>query len=117
MSVVSIATAPSFKPAPIPQIEYTYRDLAGAVRKKRREWKLPETPSAIAAWMGKYFEMVANGYVPEGFTVAPRPISARIKVGRKVVAEWRLDVEGYRVIPYQTNLKDGLSRSGVAQSA
>ena len=61
--------------------------------------------------------MVANGYVPEGFTVAPRPISARIKVGRKVVAKWKLDVEGYQPISHKTNLKDGLSRSGVAQSA
>ena len=108
MAVVSIATAPSFNPAPIPQIEYTWIDEHGLRRKNERPWKLPETPGAIAEWMGRYFERVSNGYIPEGYTVAPRPTSARIKVGKRVVAKWKLDsVTDFEPTAWRIDLKPG----------
>ena len=107
MNVVSIATSPEFKPSPDPVIEYTWIDERGLRRKNERLWKLPETPGAIAAWMGRYFERVAAGYIPEGYTVAPRPTLARIKVGRRVVAKWKLEDGIPESVGFRVNLKNG----------
>lgn len=108
MPVVSIDTSFRFKRVPDPVIEYTWTDERGLRRKNERPWNLPETPGAIAAWMGKYFERVAAGYVPEGYTVAPRPTSARIKVGRRVVAKWRLDATtDFEPCGWRVDLKTG----------
>lgn len=108
MNVVSIDTNKGFKPAPDPVIEYTWADERGLRRKMVKAWKLPETPAAIAAWMGRYFERVAAGYVPDGYTVAPRPTSARIKVGRRVVAKWKLDaITDFEPTGRQIDLKSG----------
>lgn len=107
-NVVSIDTANGFKRAPDPVIEYTWTDERGLRRKNERLWKLPETPGAIAAWMGRYFERVAAGYIPEGYTVAPRPTSARIKVGRRVVAKWKLDATtDFEACGWRIDLKTG----------
>ena len=108
MNVVSIATSPEFKPSPDPVIEYTWIDERCLLRKNERLWKLPETPGAIAAWMGRYFERVAAGYIPEGYTVAPRPTLARIKVGRRVVAKWKLDATtDFEACGWRIDLKTG----------
>lgn len=112
-SVVSIETAPGFKVAPDPVIEYTWTDERGLRRKIVKAWKLPETSAAIEAWMGRYFERVAAGYIPEGMDTAPIPISARIKVGRNVVAKWKLEPGAYEPPGWQrADLKDGLRKSG-----
>ena len=107
-NVVSIAAAPGFKPVSEPVITYTYRDKNGKVCRKTRDWKLPETTAAISAWMGRYFERVASGYIPEGMDTAPIPISARIKVGRRVVAKWKLDsVTDFEPCGWRIDLKTG----------
>lgn len=92
-NVIGIETAAGFKAAPDPIIEYTYTDERGLRRKTVKAWKLPETVAAIEAWMGRYFERVAAGYIPDGMDEAPIPHSARIKVGRRVVARWKLDLQ------------------------
>ena len=113
--VVSIATARHFNAGPCPVIEYRSVDSHGNCWAKKRDWRLPETTEAIAAWVGKYREMVAAGYVPEGFSAAPIPISAKIKVGRKTVAKWWSDRDADYIpaeCDWRANLKDGTSGRG-----
>lgn len=71
------------------KIKYMWRDEAGEVHHRERPWNRPQTEDAIADWMQDYFDRVASGYVPEGFTVAPMPHCARVTVGTLVKAEWK----------------------------
>ncbi len=55
---------------------------------KTLPWHGPATNEDLAAYMENYFEMLANGYRPAGFSNPPRPHCARIIRGFKPLAEW-----------------------------
>jgi hypothetical protein len=72
------------------QIDYMFRDPAGQVHHRVRDWHRPATPEAIDDWMTDYFEKLSDGYHPEGFSAPPIPHCARITRRGRVVAEWML---------------------------
>jgi hypothetical protein len=75
--------------APDAEVEYFWLDELGSVKSQTREWKRGRTAEAIEAWVGEYLGRVAEGYLPAGFVVAPRPYRAVVRVKGVVVAEWR----------------------------
>lgn len=52
-------------------------------------WKQPTiTAEALEDWILDYYERISDGYLPEGFAVAPRPHCARIYQRGNLLAEW-----------------------------
>ncbi len=82
-------TAPVVGTGPKAKIEYLWRDESGKVERRVRDWKRAMTFEAIEEWMENYYGLVAAGYLPEGFAVAPMPFCARVTLGGTVKAEWK----------------------------
>lgn len=70
------------------EVEYLFRDEDGAVQRRRKNWTRPRNDEAVQEWVEDYVGRVADGYIPEGFTVAPVPFCARVLYRGAVVAEW-----------------------------
>ena len=60
------------------------------IETRTKTWNLPQTVEAIEGWVENYRDKLAGGWKPpEEFTVSPVPFCIRVKVGFRVVAEWR----------------------------
>jgi len=79
----------------LPMVELLYKNEHGTIAQKHMPWKRPvgdkaATDAALEDWIIDYYGRVYDeGYLPVGFTEAPKPVTARVWLHGKVRAEWQ----------------------------
>jgi hypothetical protein len=73
-----------------PVVEILYRDHNQQIARKYVFWKQEPTSELLEDWIIDYLDDVSDGYLPEGFSVAPWPFCARIYKRGNVLAEWSM---------------------------
>lgn len=69
-------------------VDIIYRDSKETIQHKYVFWHHEPNEDALEDWILDYYDQISEGYLPEGFTKAPRPFAARIYKRGNLLAEW-----------------------------
>ena len=75
-------------------VEISYQNESGTLMSRRVPWKRgirerKEMNLILEGWIIDYYDRVYDGgYLPAGFSVAPKPLTARVLANGRTLAKW-----------------------------